>query len=95
MTPRRYFSRCCLFVFFCSTAVTQISAQPQEKSLKLSQKFSKYGKVCGFGLDQIKAKSIQSDPANDATVPDEPGKIVADVQSTKLKQMLAGIKQKG
>ena len=37
MTPRRYFSRCCLFVFFCSTAVTQISAQPQEKSLKLSQ----------------------------------------------------------
>ena len=37
----------------------------------------------------------QTDTANDATVEDEPGKIVADVQSTKLKQMLAGIKSKG
>ncbi len=38
---------------------------------------------------------FQTDSETEATVADEPGKIVADVQSTKLKQMLAGIKQKG
>ena len=37
MIFRRYLSQCYLFVFLCSTAVTQISAQPYEKSLKLSQ----------------------------------------------------------
>ena len=35
-----------------------LANRTKEKSLKLSQKFSKYGKVCGFGLDQIKAKSV-------------------------------------
>ena len=59
------------------------------------EEYQQFKKQSSSIYDQIKAKSIQSDPANDATVPDEPGKIVADVQSTKLKQMLAGIKQKG
>ena len=59
------------------------------------EEYQQFKKQSSSIYDQIKAKSIQSDPANDATVADEPGKIVADVQSTKLKQMLAGIKQKG
>jgi len=59
------------------------------------EEYQQFKKQSSSIYDQIKAKSIQSDPANDATVADEPGKIVADVQSTKLKQMLAGIKAKG
>ena len=59
------------------------------------EEYQQFKKQSSSIYDQIKAKSIQSDPASDATVEDEPGKIVADVQSTKLKQMLAGIKQKG
>ena len=59
------------------------------------EEYQQFKKQSSSIYDQIKAKSIQSDPQNDATVEDEPGKIVADVQSTKLKQMLAGIKQKG
>jgi hypothetical protein len=59
------------------------------------EEYQQFKKQSSSIYDQIKAKSIQSDPAGDATVEDEPGKIVADVQSTKLKQMLAGIKAKG
>ena len=59
------------------------------------EEYQQFKKQSSSIYDQIKAKSIQSDPASEATVEDEPGKIVADVQSTKLKQMLAGIKQKG
>ena len=59
------------------------------------EEYQQFKKQSSSIYDQIKAKSIQSDPASEATVEDEPGKIVADVQSTKLKQMLAGIKAKG
>ena len=59
------------------------------------EEYQQFKKQSSSIYDQIKAKSIQTDPQNDATVEDEPGKIVADVQCTKLKQMLAGIKQKG
>jgi hypothetical protein len=46
--------------------------------------------------DSIKAKSNMSgDEAGDAAVEDEPGKISADVQSSKLKQMLNNIKANG
>ena len=43
--------------------------------------------------ESIKAKSNLVDGDPNATVPDEPGKIVADVQSSKLKQLLGQIKQ--
>jgi KaiC/GvpD/RAD55 family RecA-like ATPase len=42
--------------------------------------------------ESIKAKSTLSDDAPNTTVPDEPGRITADVQSTKLKQLLGKIK---
>ena len=46
--------------------------------------------------ESIKTKSMLStlpDVEPNATVPDEPGKITADVQSAKLKQLLGKIKQ--
>ena len=46
--------------------------------------------------ESIKTKSMLStlpDDEPNATVPDEPGKITADVQSAKLKQLLGKIKQ--
>jgi KaiC/GvpD/RAD55 family RecA-like ATPase len=43
--------------------------------------------------ESIKAKSTLSDSEPNATVPNEPGKITADVQSAKLKQLLGKIKQ--
>jgi hypothetical protein len=43
--------------------------------------------------DSIKAKStMNSDSESDAVIADQPGKITADVESTKLRQMLAGLK---
>ena len=42
--------------------------------------------------ESIKAKSTLSDSEPNATVADEPGKITADVQSAKLKQLLGKIK---
>ena len=35
-----------------------VANRTKSKSLKLASKYSKYGKVCGFGLDQIKAKPV-------------------------------------
>ena len=43
--------------------------------------------------ESIKAKSTLSDDESNAAVPDESGKITADVQSAKLKQLLGKIKQ--
>ena len=43
--------------------------------------------------ESLKATSKLSDGEENATVPDEPGKITADVQSAKLKQLLGKIKQ--
>jgi hypothetical protein len=42
--------------------------------------------------ESIKAKSRITDGEEKATVPDEPGRITADVQSSKLKQLLGQIK---
>lgn len=43
--------------------------------------------------DSIKAKSTMNlNSESDAAVADQPGKITADVESTKLRQMLAGLK---
>jgi len=54
------------------------------------QEFKKRGSTI---YESIKAKSaIKTDEPN-ATVPDEPGKITADIQSNKLKQLLGQIKQ--
>jgi hypothetical protein len=44
--------------------------------------------------ESIKATSKVSDETPNATAPDEPGKISADVQSAKLKQLLGQIKGK-
>ena len=35
-----------------------IANRTKARSLKLASNFSEYGKVCGFGLDQIKAKPV-------------------------------------
>ncbi len=42
----------------CNPAKILLANRTKEKSLKLASKFLKYGKVCGFGLDQIKAKPV-------------------------------------
>ena len=42
--------------------------------------------------ESIKAKSTLTEGDSNATVPDEPGRITADVQSAKLKQLLGQIK---
>jgi shikimate dehydrogenase len=49
-----------------------------EKSVKLANEFLKYGKVCGFGLNQIKAKPVDivinaTSASIDGTMPDLPG----------------------
>ena len=49
-----------------------------EKSVKLATEFLKYGKVCGFGLNQIKAKPVDivinaTSASIDGTMPDLPG----------------------
>ena len=43
--------------------------------------------------ESIKATAKLTDSEDNATVADEPGKITADVQSAKLKQLLGKIKQ--
>lgn len=43
-------------------------------------------------IDTCKAKSIMNNAEPNATAPDEPGKITAEVQSNKLKQLLGQIK---
>ena len=35
-----------------------LANRTKEKSLMLATKFSKYGKVCGFGIEQIKSKPV-------------------------------------
>ena len=42
----------------CDPEKILLANRTKEKSLKLASKFSQYGKVCGFGLDQIKAKPV-------------------------------------
>ena len=42
----------------CNPKKILLANRTKEKSLKLASKFLQYGKVCGFGLDQIKAKPV-------------------------------------
>jgi len=42
----------------CQPERILVANRTKVKSLKLARKYSKYGKVCGFGLDQIKAKPV-------------------------------------
>ena len=42
----------------CGPEKILLANRTKEKSLKLANHFAKYGKVCGFGLDQIKKKSV-------------------------------------
>jgi shikimate dehydrogenase len=42
----------------CNPEKILLANRTKEKSLKLASKFLQYGKVCGFGLDQIKAKPV-------------------------------------
>ena len=42
----------------CGPTKILLANRTKDKSLKLAQKFAKYGKVCGFGLNQIKAKPV-------------------------------------
>ncbi len=49
-----------------------------KKSLKLANDFSKFGKVCGFGLDQIKSKPVDivinaTSASIDGEIPNLPG----------------------
>jgi archaellum biogenesis ATPase FlaH len=54
------------------------------------QEFRKRGSTI---YESIKAKTTLTTDEPNATVPDEPGKITAEVQSNKLKQLLGQIKQ--
>jgi len=42
----------------CNPEKILLANRSKEKSLNLASKFLQYGKVCGFGLDQIKAKPV-------------------------------------
>ena len=42
----------------CNPKKILLANRSKEKSLKLARNFLKYGKVCGFGLDQIKSKPV-------------------------------------
>ena len=42
----------------CNPEKILLANRTKEKSLKLASKFLQYGKVCGFGLDQIKSKPV-------------------------------------
>ena len=42
----------------CNPEKILLANRTKEKSLNLASKFLQYGKICGFGLDQIKAKPV-------------------------------------
>ena len=42
----------------CQPERILVANRTKTKSLKLANNYSEYGKVCGFGLDQIKAKPV-------------------------------------
>jgi len=42
----------------CQPERILVANRTKTKSLKLASNFSEYGKICGFGLDQIKAKPV-------------------------------------
>jgi hypothetical protein len=83
-----------------STGVGQkIDLDYNIETMRITDPGEEAGPVNAFGknnlLDSIKAKSSFSHSAEDSlssSVDEEPGKIIADVQSAKLKQLLGKIK---
>ena len=63
------------------------------RDLAEDQDYQEFKKRAPSIYESIKAKSTLTDGEANATVADEPGKITADVQSNKLKQLLGQIKQ--
>jgi len=58
------------------------------------QDYQEFKKRTSTIYDSIKSKSTITGEEDSAAVEDEPGKITAQVESTKLKQMLSGLKSK-
>ncbi len=63
------------------------------RDLAEDQGYQEFKKRAPSIYESIKAKSTLTDDEPNATVADEPGKITAEVQSNKLKQLLGQIKQ--
>jgi len=63
------------------------------RDLAEDQDYQEFKKRAPSIYESIKAKSTLTSDEPNATVADEPGKITADVQSAKLKQLLGKIKQ--
>ena len=63
------------------------------RDLATDEGYQEFKKRAPSIYESIKAKSTLSNEEANATVADEPGKITAEVQSTKLKQLLGKIKQ--
>jgi RecA/RadA recombinase len=62
------------------------------RDLGEDQDYQEFKKRSSSIYESIKSKSTMTGEEASAAVEDEPGKIRADVESTKLKQMLAGLK---
>jgi len=61
----------------CQPERILIANRTKAKSLKLARNYSEYGKVCGFGLDQIKTKPVDiiinaTSASLDGKIPDIP-----------------------
>ena len=65
------------------------------RDLATDEGYQEFKKRAPSIYESIKSKSTLSDDEPNATVPDEPGRISADVQSAKLKQLLGKIKSGG
>jgi archaellum biogenesis ATPase FlaH len=63
------------------------------RDLAQDEGYQEFKKRAPSIYESIKAKSTLTDDEPNATVADEPGKITAEVQSNKLKQLLGQIKQ--
>jgi replicative DNA helicase len=63
------------------------------RDLAEDQGYQEFKKRAPSIYESIKAKSTMNNDEPNATVADEPGKITADIQSNKLKQLLGQIKQ--
>ena len=63
------------------------------RDLAEDQDYQEFKKRAPSIYESIKAKSTLNNDEPNATAPDEPGRITAEVQSNKLKQLLGKIKQ--
>jgi len=67
----------------CQPERILVSNRTKTKSLKLAKKYSEYGNICGFGLDQLKAKPVDiiinaTSASLDNKMPDIPPGVVVD-----------------